>query len=483
MVDIWQQLFGIAPIGLADNFFDLGGDSVLIMQLARAIQTTFHLDIPVRLLFTTTTIRELCQTIEKLQANPATTIASEVDFTREILLDSTIQPAVCVPVNTSTLATPQSILLTGVTGFLGAFLLQELWEQADAKTGAKIFALVRAANVQEAEKRLLDILTYCRMFHLISEIGQHIHPLPGDLARPQLGLSPESFQELSHEIDAIYHCGAIVNFAYPYSSLKAANVAGTQEVLRLASLGKQKRVHYISSTAVFSAPDYYNGNVITEETPLAHVARLSTGYAQSKWVAEQLVSQAGERGIPVSIYRIGDIGSDSRTGVWSTKEMLTRIIKACIQLGCAPDTDFQVALLPVDYVSKALVNLSFQKASVGQKFHLVAQQSISWREMLAWLRSCGYPLRILPYQEWYEHLKEQGTPDNALYPLVDALADGLGSTSAETARRFSTRNSDQVLQQSDVPLPAYDEHYFGKMFTFFQQAGFLPEPQRALEYR
>jgi len=82
--------------------------------------------------------------------------------------------------------------------------------------------------------------------------GGRVVPLPGDLARPDLGLSPGEFRELARSIDIIYHAGAIVNFIYPYEELRAANVTGTREVIRLAGLGRGVPVHYVSSTAVLA---------------------------------------------------------------------------------------------------------------------------------------------------------------------------------------------------------------------------------------
>src|SRR5205823_3277738 len=66
--------------------------------------------------------------------------------------------------------------------------------------------------------------------------GDRVVPLPGDLAAPRLGLSPGEFRELARSTDIIYHAGAIVNFIYPNEELRAANVTGTREVIRLAGL-------------------------------------------------------------------------------------------------------------------------------------------------------------------------------------------------------------------------------------------------------
>ena len=52
--------------------------------------------------------------------------------------------------------------------------------------------------------------------------------------------------------DTVYHAGAQVNFIYPYQELRAANVGGTREVIRLAAMYHAIPVHYVSSTAVLA---------------------------------------------------------------------------------------------------------------------------------------------------------------------------------------------------------------------------------------
>ena len=93
---------------------------------------------------------------------------------------------------------------------------------------------------------------------------------------------------MASQIDSIYHNGALVNFTYPYQALKAANVLGTQEVLRLASQIKVKPVHFISTTTIFSEVSS-ESEMISENTISEHPEGLHTGYSQSKWVAEQLI--------------------------------------------------------------------------------------------------------------------------------------------------------------------------------------------------
>jgi acyl transferase domain-containing protein/acyl carrier protein len=63
---IWQELFGIERVGIHDNFFDLGGHSLLITQLISRVRETFEVELPLPRLFEATTIAELAVVIEKM---------------------------------------------------------------------------------------------------------------------------------------------------------------------------------------------------------------------------------------------------------------------------------------------------------------------------------------------------------------------------------------------------------------------------------
>ncbi len=138
--------------------------------------------------------------------------------------------------------------------------------------------------------------------------------------------------------------------------VESGKCSWNQEILRLANHTKVKPVHFISTIGVFSSPQSPI-EVVREQEDLENSGPLYVGYAQSKWVAETLVRIAGERGIPVCIYRPG-LGGHSQTGVFNAHDHVCIMAKGCIQLGCAPDLDLILQIAPADYVSQAIVHLS-----------------------------------------------------------------------------------------------------------------------------
>ena len=489
IAEIWQQILGLEKIGIHDNFFELGGHSLLITQLFTRLQNTFEVRLTLRTLFDAPTIAKITEDIQRSQQAPPGTACDQdtiqVDFAAEAVLDSAIQPE-GLPYDPTT--PPVAIFLTGATGFLGAFLLHELLQ----RTQADIYCLVRSSDGETGKQKIQQKLeSYLIWDHTFSS---RIIPIVGDLSQPLLGLSEQQFQELAVQLDAIYHSGALVNSMSPYGTFKAANVLGTQEVLRLASQTKVKPVHFVSSTGVVPSGNAAAGT-IQENGSLDTMAMPGSGYAQSKRVAEKLVTIARDRGLPVSIYRPGFITGHSQTGVCNTSDIIYRMIKGCIQIESMPNLNVNLDLNPCDYVSQAIVHLSQQPQSLGNVFHLVNPQPLSMSIVCQYIASRGYPIEFVDYGRWQSHLVTKGnSPENALYPLLPMFPPHQENISLEAGgvntqekpvepklvvQPFDAKNTLTGLADSIISCPILDDQLLNTYFEHLVEINFLPVPKIA----
>ena len=394
--------------------------------------------------------------------------SDRLDLQQEAILDPSIE--FTNPVSEH-LSQPQAILLTGATGLLGCHLLTELLRNSKAD----IYCLVRSSNAEVGEERINKSL---QAYNLAQEVDRsRIIPLVGDLGQPLLGLSAATFQELATKIDVIYHNGAYVNYACPYETLKAPNVLGTLEIIKLASLVKTKAVHFTSSISVFFSKAHGSAKEILETDIPQYHPSLKGGYKQSKWVAEKLISAAIARGLPGSIYRPVRIMGHSKTGVMgNVSDLLVTLLKGCIQMGKYPAATTSVNLVPVDYVAQAIAALSLQSTSLGKAFHLSNSQPLPWQEMWSGVNAAGYHLEELPEQVWMKELENlvNKYPDNEIYTLLLLLLSSPHKLFAEKPL-FCDRQTQEGLANTSVTFPAVDGNLIATYCKYFQKSGYLGE--------
>lgn len=364
---------------------------------------------------------------------------------------------------------PKSILLTGSTGFLGAYLLDELLE----KTTANIYCLVRCSDPEAGKQRLKSNLEFYLLWK--EKFSDRIIPVVGDLSQPMLGLSQKQFSQLAEKLDVIYHNGALVNSFYPYSQLKATNVKGTEEIIRLASKTQTKPVHFVSTDAVFFSPAYSSDCKI-KETELSKLDFIKGGYKQSKAVAEHSIKIAQDRGMPGCIYRTSRTTGHSKTGITGNlKDFSWSVIKVCIQLGKYPDSETMQYMVTVDYVSEAIVYLSMQENLYGKTFHLLNPQPITWKQLMKNIINLGYKMEKIGIEEWLRELKKYASSSGQ--KELSFLSRMLGSSQIKlfsNKPQFDTSNTIAALTNTSITCPPLDTELLKTYFSYFQKIGYMP---------
>ncbi len=476
---IWADALGIERVGIHDDFFDLGGHSLLLTPLLLRVRQFFQVKLALTDFFASPTIAEMARLITSAHqtqtAQPRSSLhdpegniarARFQVLDRDAVLDEALRPH-------GQAVDPQPfqrMLMTGATGYVGTHILRDLLDHTDQE----VRCLIRSKSPEEGKEKLLRRLA--RMDLLREEHAARIIAVPGDVSLPRFGLDEATYTELAGTVDAVLHCAAFVNFIYPYEALKKTNVNGMREVISFAFAVRTKPLHFVSSTGIWPMGTH---RVFTEETGLDHNVLLNLGYDESKWVQEKMLMHAQARGLPAVVYRPGEISGHSETGRINADEHFAfALLKGCLQLQAFPPINCFIDLSPVDYVGRVIAHLAQQPGRHGGVFHITNPAPMHSTEVFAWFQSRGYAFDIVPVDEWLARLI--GSEDfmaNALYPYM-ALLEEFREENFQLPR-YECNRTVEALDGSGIACPPVDGRLLGHYTDFLVSSGFLPPPRAA----
>lgn len=361
-----------------------------------------------------------------------------------------------------------AVLLTGATGFLGVHLLAELLRRGDDQ----VLCVVRARDAAEGHRRLREAMTHAQVWD--PSWRERIEVIPGDLTEPRFRLDAPAFEALAHRVDAVWHNGAVVQFGASYEALRAANVGGTREAVRLAARGGVP-LHMVSSLGVF--PYRIDGALPTEHDLPLEPDALDSGYARTKLVAELLVRAAAARGLSVTIHRPGLVSGATRTGYGNPDDLFARLVGGVADARVFPQElgALEVSLVPVDRVCAAMVALAGSPEHRGRTFHYFRRSETRFAQVRALLVARGHDVVVRGYDAFVDAVVARGAHN----PLAGLL--GLLRASRDDAMRLGDirpRGFDASITDALLPAdhwPPMDDALLGRYLDDLAARGALGE--------
>ncbi|MGI6084203.1 MAG: SDR family oxidoreductase [Acetivibrionales bacterium] len=208
------------------------------------------------------------------------------------------------------------IVLTGATGFLGAFLMESL-----LKKGCNVTVLGRASNGISLTERLSAL---CRRFGI--EPGKRLTAIETDFSKDLLGLDAETYGFLCNNAKKLIHCASDTSFSERNRDrVMETNVNNTSALLKFAADSSIEKFYYISSA-------YASG--VTEgicmEAPVTSIS-FTNVYEQSKAIAENIVlSNCENIGVPYVILRPSIVLGHSESGMSLRFNTLYHAVKSLL---------------------------------------------------------------------------------------------------------------------------------------------------------
>ena len=432
-----------------DDFFDLGMDSLVAIRIRNAIQRRVNFALSSNVVFEHPSAHDLAEHIWHLAqgilgnsvSSSSTQAASDMAFKAKAAVVCREFPK-GGPI--------QSVLLTGATGSLGAHILHQL-----AGRKIQVYCLCRAGDDDDAARRVDRSLQMRQLPSLEDlQLWSRIDCIKADLADAHLGLSAQAYNTLK-SVDAIIHSAWPVNFNLSLASFKP-HINGIVNLLNLAPAANFAFISSISAASCGSTEPV--PEIIDPDPNTAG----SIGYAQSKWVAEQLCGEA-------SIFRIGQISGDSIHGIWNSAEAPAAMIRSAQELGVMPDNDVagdKVSWLPVDHAAWVVVQLAMSEAA-PTVYNLVNYVTTPWSVILEALRETVSFDRV-PYKKWLSMLQaasRRGDDAEAIPALK--LIEYFAHKDHGVGRRFETEGVRTALVKVMERNGASDEDVQRELSTRF----------------
>lgn len=471
----WQKALHRTRISTTEHFFEIGGHSIKILEILAELKPQYP-KLKINDFFQYPTIEQLAARIGYLQNEEET--ASSEEWKSGPVRDLVEHPLQFG--NTGSLPgiyPTEHILLTGSTGYLGSHILAELLKRSEAR----ISCLIRPhGEYADPFDRLAAVMSRYFGDAIVETLRSRVIMVQGDLEKEDLGLQAEDRCQLEKQIDAVIHCGAEVKHFGDAEYFTRVNVDSTRRLLELAGRKPGVRFHYISTLGIpeeLALSGQWDDFLASPGYPDS--AYVDNVYTESKLEAEREVAAACERdGIPVAVYRIGNLSCRSDNGVFQQNidnNAFYRMLKAMILLGATPQVDSYVDLTPVDYAGAAIAALLLQKDGTGKMYHICNPVQLPYEELVGHLQAYGYRIGFKDLQD-YEAWLLDGGADKDREGLQMAMAHLEGDGAKHSNWRFSCAHTTQYLAESNIICKAPGGEYLRKLVDHAVGVGYFPAP-------
>lgn len=414
-----EVVLGTAPVGIEDDFFDLGGDSLKAIEfVSKAHNEGIYFDL--QGVFDHPTVKGLCEHLENGDKQEIS--FADVDFTAaNTVLEKNRVEYITTPNKTAV----GNILLAGATGYLGIHVLANFLDQ---DTGTA-YCLVRGKDQQDSNRRLQELLQF--YFGDKYADTERIEVVCADLQKDGFALPDTAYTQLAGKVDTVINCAASVKHYGSYKYFYEVNVEATKRLIAFCERANAKLIH--TSTVAVSG-NSFNNDLFTDERDFQECdlyigQPLENVYARSKFEAERAVIEAMAHGLQANIMRMGNLMNRASDGVfqknYQTNAFLKRV-RAMMELGAYPESlaGHEVEFTPIDEAAQAIMTLTRHFSAEQNVFHLNNGNYLALETLFGYLRTIGYDMKQLADEEFDVCFKVSAQQEGKEY-ILDAFINDL----------------------------------------------------------
>jgi amino acid adenylation domain-containing protein/thioester reductase-like protein len=428
LATVWATVLRIKNVGIHDNFFALGGNSLQAITVIARLQK--HFVVTINDLYQWQTIAELAPKIKPRQ-DYLNLFLNDLKENPEAWAD----PLAAHPEYQAQLATAQQqyratwaryqdldftaqrryshLLLTGATGFLGAYLLYDLLRQPE---DTPLVVIIRGTDRADATARLRSKFAYYFGDTTWDAFGieDRITVLCGDLSQPQFGLTTADYQHWAQQIDGILNSAANVRHYGHYQEFYQANVQSVVNLIDFAQTGIPKDLHHISTLSVAAGVFPDREYVVFTEDAADEGQVSSNHYLTTKLAAEKLLIDRRAQGLNASIYRVGNIVFSQDTGRYQENiedNAFFSQVQSFVNLGVTPAMKDDIDFTYVDSLAQAILRLMHTAPLRNETYHLANPRRLKLSQVLT-DPALGLAVRTVPFADFVDtllnHLEQWG---------------------------------------------------------------------------
>jgi thioester reductase-like protein len=453
-------------IEIDKSLFDLGLNSLGSIQLRNYISAQFNVDN--NFIYHHSSISSMYKGIVSKKEDMTKKSYDHTQRISKIYLDKAEKEfsAARTPIDRSNI--PKVVLLTGVTGSLGAFILRQLLEDSSTK---KVYCVVRGDHNKLWSRLEKSFLDRSLDTSLLSN-KDRVELIALDFMGENFGLDKSRFVKMKEEVTIMLHVGWLLDFNMTVEHFDKECIAPFYNLLKFSlDRSDPTPVHFVSS---ISASTRLNPTRI-QETALPTDSRIAMpmGYAQSKFIVEVVLSLlAKKKNLPCHIHRVGQMYGDTENGIWNYSEQFPLMfVGGGSIMGVMPKLNLVVDWLPVDYAAKIIVEImseTYTGKTTQHIYHIVNPQLLRWDNILDILKSSGVNFNTVPLSEWINMLgKSPNNPAIALLPYYESMMEGNGEMPI-----WETDNT-MLIAPTMNHIPLLDCNLFKKFLLHWQSVNNL----------